>query len=218
MDPPLPARGRRSRSTERDGRARVERSRSPRTYRGRRTHREDSRSPSNRRRRSRSRSRRHERAARSPGTQREWNKEYTQSLQKGRGWAGRGHAQGKGRPGQASLQDRNQERGPQHARPASRPQGGRDGPERGYGPAGRSGKGKGPPQASGKGRRGQGTKSQQARGPERKLPNTPKQEENDNRRKERAANRLTTKAAELRQEKRHDDAKEDPGLAANWFD
>ena len=53
VDPPLPARGRRSRSAERGGRARVERPRSPRAYRSRRTHREDSRSPSDRRRRRR---------------------------------------------------------------------------------------------------------------------------------------------------------------------
>ena len=218
MDPPLPARGRRSRSAERGGRARVERSRSPRAYRSRRTHREDSRSPSDRRRRSRSRSCRHEREARSPGDRRQRNKEYAQSLQKGRGRAGRGHAQGKGRPGQASFQDRNQERGPQHARPASRPQGGRDGPGHGREPAGRSGKGKGPPRAPGKGRRGQGTGSQRTRSLERKRPNTPKQERNNDRRKERAGNRLATKAAELLQEKRPDDAKKNPGVAAQWFD
>ena len=215
--PPSPARGRRSRPAERGGRARMECSRSPRAHRGRHTHGEDSRSPSDRRRRSRSRSCRRERAARSPGTQRQWNEEYAQSLQKGRGRAGRGHAQGKGRPGQASLQDRKQERGPQHARPASRPQGDRDGPERGNEPAGRSGKGKDPPRASGKGRRGQGTESRQTRGPERKRPNTPKQEGNNDRRIERAANRLTTKATELLQGKRPDDTEKVPGVAAQWF-
>ena len=81
-----------------------------------------------------------------------------------------------------------------------------------------SGKGKGPPRAPGKGRRGQGTGSQQTRSLDRKRPNTPKQEANNDRRKERAGNRLATKGAELLQGKRPDDAKENPGVAAQWFD
>ena len=85
-------------------------------------------------------------------------------------------------------------------------------------PAGRSGKGKGPPRAPGKGRRGQRTGGKQTRSLDRKRPNTPKQRANNDRRKERAGNRLATKAAELLQGKRPDDAKKNPRVAAQWFD
>ena len=77
---------------------------------------------------------------------------------------------------------------------------------------------KAPPRPSGKGRRGQGTENQQTRGHERKRPNTPKQEGNNDRRIERAANRLHTKATEMLLGKRPDDAKKVPGAAAKWFD
>ena len=216
VDSPAPDRRRRSRSAGRNGRARREDSRSPRAYHGRRYPREDSRSPCSRRRRSHSR--RHVRTRDSPGEPSEWDRGYAQSLQKGGRRAGQGHAQEAGRPGQTSLQDGNQARGPQHAWPGSQPHRGRDGPERGYWQVGKNGKGKGPPQASGKGRRGQGAKGEQPRGPGRKPPRTDKQSENDKRRKERAAGRLTQKAAELRQEQSPGSTKEGPGLATKWFD
>ena len=234
MDSPVAdRRRRRSRSAGRNVRARREDSRSPRAYHARRYARGDSRSPSNRRRRSRSR--RDGRTRDFPGEPREWAWENAQSLQKGWRQAGQGHAQEASRPGEASLQDRNQARSPQHTWPGSQPHRGRDGPERGYGQGGKHGKGKGSPQASGKGRRGQGTKGEQPRGPDRKAPKTEKQGENNYRRKERAAGRLNQKAAaihdELRRKERPGNAqgehagrggqqgKEGPGsVAKNWFD
>ena len=216
VDSPDPGRRRRSRSVGRCGRARKEGQRSSRAYRGRSYPREDSRCPSGRRRRSHSR--RHARSKDSPGGPREWDREYAQSLQKGGRRAGRGHAQEAGRPGQEGLQDGHQARGPQNARPGSQPHRGHCSPERGHWQVGTNGKGKGPPQASGKGRRGQGAKGEQPRSTGRKPPRTDKQSENDKRRKERAAGRLTQKAAELRQEQGPRSAKEGPGLATKWFD
>ena len=74
------------------------------------------------------------------------------------------------------------------------------------------------PGAPGKARRGQGTGSQRSRSLDRQHPNAHKREKDNDRRKERAGKRLVTKGAELLQEKHPDEAKKNPGAAAQWFD
>ena len=231
--PSADRRRRRGRSASRSVRARRGDSRSPRPRHARRYAHGDSRSPSDCRRRSRSR--RGGRSREAPRGPRARAGENTQRLQEGRRRTGHGHAQEASRPGKAGFQDRRQARGPHQAQLDWQPDRGRDGPERRYGQGGKHGTGKGFPQASGKGRRGQGSKGKQTQGAGRKVPETEEQHENANRRKERAACRYGRLAAAIHDERRdkerpgkakgeHAERGRQPGkesaesVANNWFD
>ena len=184
-------------------------SRSSRSCHARRYANWDSRSLSGHRHRSRSRrGGRSREAPRRPLARASGN---VQSLQEGRRRAGQGHTQEASHPGKMGLQDRRQAHGPTRpgligsltaavaALSATT-----------YGQGGKHGKSKGPPQAPGKGRRGQGSKGKHPQGACRKAPETEGQHKNANRRKERTAYRFGRAAAAIRDGLREE---ERPGKA-----